>query len=300
MWLIAGTVPETDFPLCAGAEINSACLKEDRMLLPGGRSAPIARGTAALVAAAAIACGILGAAPPRVLLAGDQGSGEGSRKAYAWLAENLADLGAHGGLKGITFHYFYPDLDWHNRVLMAIEALERRPLLAADAGWMYAAKMSGYAASYDLFTPDAGELAFLADEKAPHPFYTRGFLSAGAEDAPGLLARAAAHGNRPANMIIKGKSDYIVSDGAISARLDEPSVPAMECIGGTGDIVTGLATAYLAAGYSIRQSAVRAAKASRYLAAFCNPDPSWQAARLIDNIRPMFEKYGKDIESEGF
>jgi len=35
--------------------------------------------------------------------------------------------------------------------------------------------MSGNAQSFDLFTPDAGELAFLADEEAPHPFYTRGF-----------------------------------------------------------------------------------------------------------------------------
>jgi hypothetical protein len=32
------------------------------------------------------------------------------------------------------------------------------------------------AAQFDLFTPDVGELAFLADEEAPHPFYTRGFI----------------------------------------------------------------------------------------------------------------------------
>jgi len=45
--------------------------------------------------------------------------------------------------------------------------------LIADAGFMYAAKMSGQASKYDLFTPDVGELAFLADEEAPHLFYTR-------------------------------------------------------------------------------------------------------------------------------
>ncbi len=28
----------------------------------------------------------------------------------------------------------------------------------------------------DLFTSDVGELAFLADEEAPHLFYTRGFI----------------------------------------------------------------------------------------------------------------------------
>ena len=61
---------------------------------------------------------------------------------------------------------------------MALEEWKRRPIVVADAGFMYAAIMSGYAASYVLFTPDVGELAFLADEKAPHPFYTRGYILA--------------------------------------------------------------------------------------------------------------------------
>jgi ADP-dependent NAD(P)H-hydrate dehydratase / NAD(P)H-hydrate epimerase len=56
--------------------------------------------------------------------------------------------------------------------------MNRRPILIADAGFMYAAKMSGQAACYDFFTPDVGELAFLADEMAPHPFYTRGVYPA--------------------------------------------------------------------------------------------------------------------------
>ena len=68
---------------------------------------------------------------------------------------------------------------------------------------VYAAKMSGYAADYDLFTPDAGELAFLADEKAPHPFYARGFLLDSHDNVPGLLARASEHQNAARFMIIK-------------------------------------------------------------------------------------------------
>jgi len=67
-------------------------------------------------------------------------------------------------------------VDWHNRVLFQIQGLAEKPVLIADAGFMYAAKMSGQAELYDLFTPDIGELAFLADEAAPHPFYTRGFI----------------------------------------------------------------------------------------------------------------------------
>ena len=57
-----------------------------------------------------------------------------------------------------------------NRVLFAVEEMAKRPVLIADAGFMYAAKMSGQSSKYDLFTPDVGELAFLADEEAPHPF----------------------------------------------------------------------------------------------------------------------------------
>ena len=133
-------------------------------------------------------------------------------------------------------------MDWHNRLLLAVRELENAPLMVADAGFMYVAKMSGYADAYELFTPDVGELAFLADEKAPHPFYTRGFLLAEEQNIPVLLARAQEHGNCPANLIIKGKADHIIHEGRLHAVVDSPSVPAMECIGGTGDIVTGLVT----------------------------------------------------------
>lgn len=99
---------------------------------------------------------------------------------------------------------------------------------------MYVAKMSGYADAYDLFTPDLGELAFLADETAPHPFYTRGFLLAEEKDLPALMRRAQAHGNCPPNLIVKGRTDHIVCNGMLAATVDTPSVEAMECIGGTG------------------------------------------------------------------
>jgi hypothetical protein len=76
----------------------------------------------------------------------------------------------------LVFHYLFPDVDWHGKIIIALEKISPRPILIADAGFMYVAKMSGQASLYDLFTPDVGELAFLADEEAPHPFYTRGFL----------------------------------------------------------------------------------------------------------------------------
>lgn len=135
-----------------------------------------------------------------------------------------------------------PDVDGHNRVFMACQECGHRPVLVADAGFMYAAKMSGYAADYDLFTPDAGELAFLADEKAPHPFYARGFLLDSHDNVPGLLARASEHQNAARFMIIKGARDAISEGGRIIHWVDEPQTPAMEAIGGTGDMVTGIVT----------------------------------------------------------
>lgn len=295
MWLIVGTIPEDSLPLYTDGLTTQIQIKDDSLLLANERALSVNRGTAALVATATLACEALNVPPPRVLLTGDTGTGTGSRQAYQWLAENIASLVARENLEGITFHYFFPDVDSHNRLYLAIEALPVKPILVADAGYMYVAKMSGCASGYDLFTPDMGELAFLADEKAPHPFYTRGFLSAKDCQIEALLERALKNDNCSANMIIKGKTDYIVCDGQIIAKVAEPSVEAMECIGGTGDIVTGFATAYLTASFPVCKSALLAAKAARYLAQYCNPAPACQVANLIAQIKPMFKTWSEKL-----
>ncbi|WP_448339781.1 NAD(P)H-hydrate dehydratase [Desulfovibrio piger] len=256
MWIIAGTIPDPDFSLLVpeGPAPRSASLSEAGLHLPDGRTVPVERGTAALAATALQTCAALDCTPPALLLAGDTGSGSGSRRLYAWLEKALPALAP----RGLTFHYLFPDVDWHNRLLLAVRELENAPLMVADAGFMYVAKMSGYADAYELFTPDVGELAFLADEKAPHPFYTRGFLLAEEQNIPVLLARAQEHGNCPANLIIKGKADHIIHESRLHAVVDSPSVPAMECIGGTGDIVTGLVTGLLCAGLPTATAALAA------------------------------------------
>lgn len=292
MWLIAGTVPDDGFELYTGGVAEPCQVENNFIILPDKRRLSVARGTTALLATAILASQALNVEPPRILLAGDQGTGKGSFTAYDWLAENLASL----AVTGLTFHYFYPDVDAHNKLYMILESLIPKPVLVADAGFMYAAKMSGLASGYDLFTPDIGELAFLADEKSPHPFYTRGFLLAEENNIKPLLARAMRYGNCPDNMIIKGQTDYIVCDRRIIAEVTEPLEESMECIGGTGDIVTGFATAYLAAGCPICQSALRAARAARCLGAFCQPNPATQAATLIAKIKPMMKKYEDIIE----
>lgn len=289
MWLIAGTIPDDKPGLITDSVWQDFSVDENSLLLPGGQSIPVGRGTSALAATAFRACQSLGFPLPRLLLAGDTGTGEGSARAYEWLSEHLAEV-ERRQLEGMTFHYFYPDLDGHNRVLMSIQALPARPVLIADAGFMYVAKMSGYGSEYDLFTPDMGELAFLADEQAPHPFYTRGFLLAKDSDAEDLLKRALKGGNCPRNLLVKGACDYIVCEGGLKATICQPSVAAMEAIGGTGDIVTGFATAFAQGGYPICQSALFAARAARRLAKFCNPTPATQAAELIAQIPAMLRQ----------
>ncbi|MDL2313875.1 sugar kinase [Desulfovibrio sp. OttesenSCG-928-C14] len=241
---------------------------------------PIGRGTPALAAAAALTAAECGAPAPYVLLAQDNGQGQGSRAVYRYLLENAASL----GMAGLTFHYLLPDVDWHNRLLIALEDLEPRPLLCADAGFMYAAKMSGYAAEYDLFTPDIGELAFLADEKAPHPFYTRGFLLAREDEAPDLLARAYANDNAARTMIVKGRTDLVARSGRILHSVDYPMIPNLEPIGGTGDSVAGTVTGLLSAALPMDRACLLACLAVRFMGQLCQPSPATQIAELLAQL----------------
>ena len=274
-WLICGTVPEETYPLGMNTwdwhEDGTNPVLADRH----GKTLPVRRGTPALMAAAALTCRTLGIAPPETLLVGDTGKGDGSRALYRFLAEQEISFA------GLTFHYLFPDLDGHSRVLMALQNAPARPLLVADAGFMYVAKMSGYADAYDLFTPDIGELAFLADETAPHPFYTRGFLLAEEEEAPELIRRAYAHGNCAQNLLVKGRIDRIVAQGSIVQEILEPQIPNMEPIGGTGDLVTGLVTGLLAAQTPLLRACAIAARTNRLIGALSNPTPATQVAELL-------------------
>ncbi len=277
MWLVMGTSPQVP----EGEIIYGKYTLDGATVVgPDGSALRLERGIETLATAAALVCQHLGHEAPYILCGGDKGKGDGSRAVYAHLVENIDKLQP----KGITFHYLFPDVDWHNKVLMAVdeygESTGQRPILVADAGFMYVAKMSGYADAYDLFTPDAGEMAFLADELAPHPFYTRGFLLDKPESIQELLTRAISHGNVAKNLIIKGTTDYIVQEGEIIATVHQPSVPTMEAIGGTGDLVTGMVTGLLACGYSMKKSCFGAAQCNRKLAALAQPTPATQVHEL--------------------
>jgi len=273
---IVGTVPDESFPLVQGP----ICLKGDHTLVIDGIQVPVNRGTPALAGAVLRAGEVLGLDLPQGILVGDIGRGHGSRRLYDHLTQTLPEM----GLSTLVFHYLQPDVDWHNKVLFAVDAMAERPRLIADAGFMYAAKMSGQALSYDLFTPDVGELSFLADETAPHPFYTRGFILHQNNQVPDLIARACAHKNGARHLLVKGRCDYVVRDGKILARVDQPAAEAMEAVGGTGDTLTGLAAALMETGRSIPEAGRIAALANRLAGALASPDPASQVVDIINQI----------------
>jgi hypothetical protein len=280
MLVLIGTVPKENFPLvCGTVSLKSGGLSVNR------QDTSINRGTPALVAAASVACETLGLPAPFSFLVGDEGVGNGSRKLYAYLETRLSATDA----KVITFHYLQPDVDWHNRVLLALQEKSPLPVMIADAGYMYAAKMSGFAPCYDLFTPDIGEMAFLADEVAPHPFYTRGFILHQEDNVPILIKRAYEGENAAKTLLIKGVKDYICTKERIVAMVDRPEVGALEPIGGTGDTITGMAAALVFGGYPVPEAAAIAARANRLAGALADPTPASQVLELIEKIPEALE-----------
>ncbi len=275
MLAILGTVPEEEIPVISG----NVEAKEDFLNIEQ-KIVPIQRGSAALIASACKVFEVLKKENPYLYIAGDTGKGYGSKKLYEFFINDIKKR----YFDTLTFHYLLPDADWCNKILFIIDELSKRPFLIADAGFMYAAKMSGNASAFDLFTPDPGELAFLADEEAPHPFYTRGFLLQDESKVEELIQRAYKYGNAPKYMLVKGKSDYIVKDGRIVDVVSEPFVEELEPIGGTGDTLTGIVSALIDAGYEPLKACIISAKINRVAGMLSNPQPSTQVLDIIKFI----------------
>ena len=275
MLAIVGTIPDQDFPLTAG----KITLKNNKILIQG-KQFSVNRGTPALMAAALQAGKALGNTELYGFLAGDIGLGNGSRKLYEYLTNHLIEF----NFSVIVFHYLQPDVDWHNRVLFTIAEMKNRPILIADAGFMYAAKMSGQASEYDLFTPDMGELAFLADETAPHPFYTRGFILHETNKAPDLIARAYKHDNAARYLLVKGKQDYVADRQGLLGKVESHVNTALEAIGGTGDTLTGLVASLIRSQIKIDEASILAARINRLAGHYAKPTPATQIMEIIRHI----------------
>jgi hypothetical protein len=280
MLAVVGTVPDHDFPLLVGK-----VTLEDGDICIQGRRAAINRGTPALLAAAIKVTDALDQEEPFGYLVGDIGRGDGSKMLYQYLVQHLKQTNFHT----IAFHYLQPLVGWHNRILTAIKKMSPKPILIADAGFMYVAKMSGRSEAYDLFTPDIGELAFLADEIAPHPFYTRGFILHEENHVPDLITRAYVHKNAARYLLVKGIRDYVVNQGGTQATIDEYSQEAMEAIGGTGDTLTGIVAALIASGMELGQAAMLAARVNRLAGFYAQPSPGTQVSDIIQYIPKALE-----------
>lgn len=273
--LLAGTIPGKDTSLLTG----TAVFEKDRLTI-NETEVPLNRGTAAMVAAVCKTVQHLNGQMPFCVLGYDIGTKDGSRNVYRHLIKNRKQL--IYDIFGL--HYIIPDIGLHNQMLNAVRKIEPRPLLVADAGFMYVAKAANMAEDYDLFLPDLGELAFLADEKASHPAYTRGFFTRLETDPQDLISKAVQFKNAAKNLCVKGKTDYICKGDEILETVSAPMVEELEPIGGTGDTITGMCLGLIAQGYPIHEAAVLACRANREAGKIATPSPASQIKDIIINL----------------
>lgn len=273
--LLTGTIPGDDLSLLTG----TASFNNNRLFI-GETELSMNRGTAAMIAAVCKTVQHLNGKMPYCILGHDIGTKDGSRNVYRYLVKNRKQL--NYDIFGL--HYIIPDIGLHNQVMSAIRKIDPRPILVADAGFMYVAKAAGMATEYDLFLPDLGELAFLADEKAAHPAYTRGFLTRLETDPKDLIQKAVHFKNAAKNLCVKGKTDYICCGNKILETVSSPVVEELEPIGGTGDTITGMAIGLIGCGYNITEACTIACRANREAGKITRPSPASQISDIIENI----------------
>lgn len=279
MLILVGTVPFPGLPLVQGpVSYNDALRIGTGLELPRGE---LMHCTTAMMATTAVVCDALGCEAPYGVTAGCIGDGSGSRLLYRFLIEEAGRLEPDV----LTLHYIVPQTKLMTEAVQTILSWKKRPILIGDAGGMYAVKAAGLAPEFDLFTPDPGELAFLSDAEAVHPAYVRHFISeVDTISMPRLIKQAYEHKDAAKVLLVKGSTDYIARDGEILHVIEEPNIPAMEAIGGTGDTITGAVSALIYAGYDVVRASVIAARTNRVAGLLCNPTPATTIGELIDHI----------------
>ena len=293
MLLVVGTVPTPGLPLTFG----EARLDGDTVWV-GDQGLPCMQGTGAMISTATLAARHVEAERPFALVAGDIGKGDGSRLLYGHVAENLSEF----GVDVVALHYLLPMITPMKRVVGAWEQCDPAPRLIADAGAMYAAKAAGVASSFELFTPDLGEIGFLADPEASHPAYIQRYLVASPDlDVPQLVAQAYEQSDAAKVLLVKGRVDNVAEEGEVVATISEPNVPEMEPIGGTGDTVTGLIAGFMAGGMEPVRAATLAARCNRLAGHIAPTNPATKIAEIMSRFPAVFqqvEDWGNDSGSE--
>ncbi len=284
MMLIAGTVPIKDLPLTMGK-----VKMEGELLVINSHYIPCTQGTGAMISATLVTINYLGLEPPHVLVAGDTGRGKGSQEIYEYLSKKVVEL----SLEVLILHYCLPNMTLMRRLCQSIARCVKRPLMIADAGSMYAAKAAGLATEFDIFTPDATEIAFLADPNAMHPAYINKHLfDTDTTQVPKLATNAYQNKGAAKLLLVKGAIDYVIRDGDILTTITEPNVPELEAIGGTGDTITGLISALTYAGFEPHQAAITAASSNRMAGKFAQATPATTVKQIVDQFPIVFRECG--------
>jgi ADP-dependent NAD(P)H-hydrate dehydratase / NAD(P)H-hydrate epimerase len=238
-------------------------------------------GATAMMAAASVTSSALGIEPPMSVISGDLGDGAGSKIVYKFLTEEAGAIGA----STVTLHYILP---LRNEFLEFVDMADywgKRPFLIADAGALLIAKATRTCAKFDLFTPDAGEISFLADPDAGHPAYVKAALfEVDTSKVPELISQAYLTKNAPRYLLVKGPTDFVVDDGKIIHVVSEPNIPALEAIGGTGDTITGIVSALISGGLDPVKASLVASKANRLAGKLCNPTPATKVFEIVSHI----------------
>ncbi len=268
--LVIGTVPISLDEVIVG-EVSF----EGEKLKVGSLTLPVNLGVTALIAASSQVLKVTKGLTLKAILTGDKGEGKGTKRLFQYL--KTANISPQ---KVICGHYMMPYVDEFKGVFPHLR--KRTKWMVADAGVMYAAKAAGMAKEFDVFTPDVGELAFLADEKATHPAYVKRILfEMDTQDVISLIKKAYVAQNIPRYLLVKGKEDLIVENGKIVASVAEPTVEAMEAIGGTGDSLVGILIALLALGIPVRQAMIMAARINRLAGKLACPTPATSITEII-------------------
>ena len=284
MLTIVGTIPVSGLGLTEG----KAILRDFNLAIDGLELVP-SLGTSAMVSAAAITCEALGCEPPLVVIIGDIGDGKGSRELYKYLMFRLPELNP----TVLAMHYIMPYTAEMRKVIDAIRTQKEEMTILADAGSRYAAKAAGLAGEFDIFTPDSGEMAYLADPDASHPAYVQHLLfEIDTSETINLINKAYEHNNITKVLLVKGVVDYIAEGGRIVKTVEEPVIPVMESIGGTGDVLIGILSALIHAGYEKVDACIKAAKVNRIAGKIARPAPATPVSEIIAKIPDALKMVG--------
>ncbi len=283
MIVLVGTVPYK-----TGLYVGKAVVR-DKVLEVGSVSFSIERGTAAMAASCAQVCSFYNLDGPLCILGGDVSDGKGTDLMFQEVLTNIEKYNPDL----VILHYMFPKIKFGQPFLDKIGLLPKRPQLIADAGGMYLMKTINKSYLFDVFTPDQGELYFLADEFAPHPLYVRNDLLNENVPMEVLLDAAYQNKNTARTTVIKGAIDYIYKDNVKIKELAQPNIPAMEAIGGTGDTITGMLSAFRHK--NDPDADYKALVLNRLIGELIQCNPATQILDFIKAIPRVLEKYEKTI-----